>query len=526
MFRKLATSGNWNSYFKLPNPGLRAYFQHVVEGNPDVYRTPFYNKRDVQEVCDQWSSTLNSIEDEWPSLVAFENDLRKKVGPMSVMFPLKERISDIDSYYESILLDSEPLDDSAIASVVKEWGAVAGLRQRSHLNTTKLMKLSTNSGSPYFTRRRLVYDTAKNSLAYISPRNEAEVIIEDNSRIWKGCAILGWRGQEGGPSVNDVKQRVVWMFPFDVNIMELQVYQPFVEASQSFNLVPAWVGMDAVDECITKLFDTKEPDDFVVCTDFTAFDQHFNANLQSAAAKILSGVFTENESFTSWLESVFPIKYMIPLAFDWEKIRFGRHGMASGSGGTNVDETLSHRALQYESALKQGAKLNPYSQCLGDDGILTYPGISVDKVVETYCSHGLSMNTDKQYADKQTCIYLRRWHHKDYRIGGRCVGVYSTYRAIGRLAMQERYYDPEVWGPKAVALRQLSILENIKWHPLRERFVKFCMEGDKFRLGLDIPGFFDNIDLEVKKLTNAMPDFMGYTRSLDLGNRQVGIKNW
>jgi len=286
--------------------------------------------------------------------------------------------------------------------------------------------------------------------------------------------------------------------------------------------------MESVDRRVTRLFDTKG-DNEIICTDFSKFDQHFNHTCQNVAHDILLKMFESDKDILDWLKNVFPIKYNIPLAYDWDKIRYGKHGMGSGSGGTNADETLLHRTLQHESALAQGKELNPNSQCLGDDGILSYPGCSVKDVVQTYSSHGLRMNLDKQYVSKQDCVYLRRWHHNEYRKDGVCVGVYATMRALGRLCEQERYYEPKVWGPKAVALRQLSIIENVKYHPLNERFVDFCMKGDKFRLGLDIPGFLDNIEKEAQKLIEYMPDFLGYTKSLQHEGRETkttGIEQW
>lgn len=82
--------------------------------------------------------------------------------------------------------------------------------------------------------------------------------------------------------------------------------------------------------------------------------------------------------------------------------------MGSGSSGTNGDETLGHKYLQHDAARRAGAKLNKHSQCLGDDGILSYPGITVDHVVKIYTSYGLEMNPDKQYAAQDNTIYLRR----------------------------------------------------------------------------------------------------------------------
>ena len=189
---------------------------------------------------------------------------------------------------------------------------------------------------------------------------------------------------------------------------------------------PAWVSMEEVDKRITKLFDTKGKNDLVVCTDFEKFDQHFNADMQDAARRIISQIMGSDSVSRQWLNEVFPVKYSIPLAVDLNEVLTGYHGMGSGSGGTNFDETLTHRSLQYEAAQNAKKMLNPNSQCLGDDGILSYPGITVEDVTQTYCSHGQIMNEGKQYKSEHDCTYLRRWHHDAYRVDGVCAGVYST----------------------------------------------------------------------------------------------------
>lgn len=524
------TVSNQGKYFSASfdtnNQNLRTYYHGVVKGNFDdkPIDTPFAKGESTDQMISGWLEKLESIHEKWPSLFDFEIDLAKKVGPMSCRLPLKDRIKDIDSYYEGILLPSEELDPRAIASVVMEFRSIRGLRPRSERRTVELMKKSTNSGSPFFTKRRLVTNSTIPCWAF-PDANGVEQFL--NGQHFMAAAVLGWRGQEGGRRKSDVKQRTVWMFPYAVNIRELMVYQPLIEACQGKGLVPAWVSMEAVDRRLTTLFDSKGSDDLVVCTDFSAFDQHFNPKMQSASEEILNALFTRDDVYEEWSTNVYPIKYMIPLAYDWGKVRFGAHGMGSGSGGTNCDETLAHRALQYEAALTAGKELNPNSQCLGDDGVLTYPGITVEDVVDAYTSHGLEMNHDKQYASTQDCVYLRRWHHKDYRVDGVCAGVYSTCRALGRLRYMERWQDPEYWDAKAVALRELSILENCKYHPLKEEFVAYCMKRDKYRLGIDIPHFLDNVEAIAREKIEHMPDFLGFTKSLQYGRDSTGgIRDW
>lgn len=517
---------------------LKTYLGRVWKGQPKVFTAPFAKGASTDKVLKAWLKTLESIQSQWPTLFTFEEDLAKKVGPMSVQKPLRERIDDIAHYYDDILLSSTPIDGLAIDSVIREFHSVGSLRVRSVKDTVDKMKKSTSSGSPFFTKRRnVIQDTIPCDSSIIlnhgGKYQNMEVFGRLKDKWWNTPAVVGWRGQEGGPQVEDVKQRVVWMFPFSVNVNELQVYQPLIEQCQKFNLVPAWVSNDEVDKRVTALFDSKGQDDLVVCTDFSRFDQHFNADMQNCAETILGSLLAKGNVSREWMDHVFPIKYEIPLVWEATADRHGQtvtefrgyHGMASGSGGTNADETLVHRALQYEVAYRHGSTLNPNSQCLGDDGILSYPGITVEDVVDAYQSHGQECNPDKQYASSQDCVYLRRWHHKDYRVGGVCVGVYSTCRAIGRLRYLERFMDPEYWSPELVALRQLSIIENCKWHPLREEFVQFCMKRDRYRLGLDIPGFFDNITKLAIEATDHMQDFLGYTKTLQ-GDGPSGINDW
>nr|UDL14582.1 MAG: putative RNA-dependent RNA polymerase [Picobirnavirus sp.] len=511
---------------------VQTYFGNLLKGQPKVWTAPFAKGDSMDKILKDWMLVLVSIQDEYSSLWDFENDLAKKVGPLSVQLPWRERLEDVEHYWKDITLPSKPIHEEAINRVIQEFTKLSPLCLRTQKNTVLNMRKSTNSGSPYFTKRRnVVRDTIPAQVSINLGEKYNHQFFWQKLPAFYGnfCAVPGWRGQEGGPTKEDVKQRVVWMFPFGINACELQVYQPLIEGAQKHNLVPAWVSMESVDREITQLFDTKSDDDLVVCTDFSKFDQHFNGDMQDCAKTILSAILSHNKDSQNWLNEIFPIKYYIPMLVDagktYTQCLYGHHGMASGSGGTNVDETLTHRSLQYEAAIMNNAELNPHSMCLGDDGILSYPGITIDDVVDVYQSHGQECNTSKQYASTQDCVYLRRWHHKDYRINGICAGVYSTCRALGRLRYLERFMDPEYWSPELVALRQLSIIENCKNHPLFHEFIQFCMKRDKYRLGCDIPGFLDNITQLAEEAIDHMPDFLGYTKTLQ-GEGPSGIANW
>jgi len=523
-------------YFKLPNPGLWAYFKHNVQGQPDDYRPPFWNKMDRSKVLQLWQDILDasSMKEQYPSLYEYEMDMKSKVGPMSIQLPLKDRIESIEQYYTGVQDAGEPITEEAIRATKGFFGRAGGIRLRSQTKVIDNMRLNTNSGSWLFTKRKNVVSETSDAWIYIDsngvPHAELGQVDENDEDQYRLCAVLGWRGQEGGIETDDVKQRVVWMMPFLLNINELQFYQPAIEAIQKNDLIPAYISMDRVDQEVTALFDTKGKDDLVMCTDFTKFDQHFNVHLQDAARDIIKHLMTITDQTATdwWLNKIYPIKFNIPLICSEDLIYFGPHGMGSGSGGTNFDECMAHKALQFEAALDNHQELNPHSMAYGDDGILSYPGITAEQVIQTYTKHGLEMNATKQYVSKHDCVVLRRWHGDNYRVNGTMVGVYSTFRALGRLLAQERFYDPEKWNAELVTLRALSIIENCKWSPVFHQFIDFVITGDKYKLGLAIPGFFDRLESTAKDAIDTFTDFLGYTKTLqeDANQTTTGISNW
>lgn len=381
-------------------------------------------------------------------------------------------------------------------------------------NTVADMKLSTNSGSREFKKRSSIVDQTLN-----------ELYPAVDSSFSNYAAILGWRGQQGGDSDEDVKQRVVWMMPFVLNIAELRFYKPLIKAWQTDHTFPALISLRAVEVEMTKLFDSKSEDDLVIATDFSKFDQHINEHLQSVALELI--LYQFNRQDHDFIKKVFPHKYNIPIVCTKDVTVTGAHGMGSGSGGTNADENLQHRTLQHTAAFENGKTLNPHSMCLGDDGVLSYPGISVEQVTSAYTARGQEMNPEKQYADARSTTYLQRYYHTNYRDSeGIMLGVYSTFRALGRLLGQERFYDADKWNDKMVTLRAWSIIENCKNNPLFEEFVEFVLNGDRLRLGLDIPGFIDDIGKHVDEARELIPDLLGYTQGMEYEGKEIGIRDW
>lgn len=100
--------------------------------------------------------------------------MRSKVGPLSIQKPLKERMEGIKEYWELSQYNG-PIPKEAVDLVVEEFKSIRGIRLRSIKKVIDNMILSTNSGSPYFTKRKLVV-------------NKSHTLLPDNKEL---CAVLG-----------------------------------------------------------------------------------------------------------------------------------------------------------------------------------------------------------------------------------------------------------------------------------------------------------------------------------------------
>lgn len=101
------------------------------------------------------------------------------------------------------------------------------------------------------------------------------------------------------------------------------------------------------------------------------------------------------------------------------------------------------------------------------------------------------MNDSKSYISKDFIVYLQRLYDRYYLKNGFIGGIYPLYRALNRILYQERYsdfMDYSLKGRDYYSLRTISILENCKYHPLFEEFVKFIYYKDKFKLSFTTEG--------------------------------------
>jgi hypothetical protein len=244
--------------------------------------------------------------------------------------------------------------------------------------------------------------------------------------------------------------------------------------------------------------------DVLIQQDYTAMDKSLNKTTIEIFLAIVRPVFQKQfqEQLSELVEHIFDIPIMIALG----KVTVGRHGMPSGSGFTNFFESIISYYV-WKLNVKNGVPIM-HSQGLGDDLAFSVqvPPEEIDEFISsvgptvisnTSSSVGLIVQPEKQLFDRYTTIYLQRFFDK--RIpnptSGMVLGMYPSILAINTAMNPERFHDPRKWSSKMEILRWIMILENCKNLPYFQDLVQFFIEGDKFKLGLEIPDFFEVLPL-------------------------------
>ena len=403
-----------------------------------------------------------------------ESDQRDNIGPISIQAPWAERRDNVLAYFDPVSTGSNHLDSHSFGDIVRELLGESRNRLRpvGFEHVVSYMQTDTNSGLPRFTRRSSV-------------EGESIELAKQQSKEGPETypAILGWRGQSGGPSTGDVKQRTVWMFPFSTNIREYRYFKPLFDVVRTANWGSAWTDQDGVNAAVTRMLDSCSGGRVVLSTDFSGYDQSIGPELQEIFFELIRFAFQGGD--LDEVDSLEQIFESIPILCTPDSEISGLHGVPSGSVFTNICDSVVHRYLQYVASNELGNSVDiQQAQVQGDDGLLCVDSDVVRTILEIWGSVGFEANPDKQFVGDSDCTYLQRYYTKDHRQNGEIVGIYPTYRALNSLMSQERFYDPDRWGSDMVTLRTLMILENTKYHPLFEEFVLFTAKGDKDELGL------------------------------------------
>lgn len=429
---------------------LSLYLNSLLPGSDEVFETPIAKSFDLDYILSEVDMMISNCSNISPTLSDIEEEQRSKVGPRSLMKSWKERKSDLLSAFR-------PYGDDIPELIIPNISG--SLRPISLSSASGYTKNNTNSGLPYFVRKGNVL-------------NETIVNFEDQLNEKYPC-ILFTRTQEGN------KTRDVYGYPFSDTLNEMRFYRPILDYQKKYSpWRTALLGPGLVDETISRMFNRKKEDDVFVSIDFSSYDKSISPKLQAYAFEFISKLY--QSSYSSELQYILNRFQTIGLLTP-DGVLNGYHGVPSGSTFTNEVDSI----VQYLISYTFNPSIIENCQIQGDDGLYLLDKSDVKEFLNFFEQYGLTVNRDKSFTDQGFCVYLQRLYDRYYINNGFIGGIYPIYRALGRILFQERYSEFEDYGISGkdyYSIRTLSILENCKYHPCFEQFVKLIQRLDKYNL--------------------------------------------
>lgn len=424
----------------------------IVSGSSEVYLTPIgkFNNHDelLSELASILDSKANSISE---NLWNLEQSNREKFGPRSIAKDWTSRKDSLYSYFEK--------GNAEISRV--PINTKSNLRPLNVASASRYLKSSTSSGLPFYTNKGAIIDKLVENFKFYLDR--------------KDPCILFTRTQEGG------KTRNVWGYPVADTLNEHRYYQPLLNYQRKLLWRKALQGPHFVDLEVSNMFKTQYKNDGTfISIDFSAYDASIKGYLQSLAFDYIKSLFQyDSHNDLDYIADRFrTIGVITP-----DGVISGDHGVPSGATFTNeVDSIVQYLVIK-------STEIDCSYQIQGDDGLILLPDDKVPILFEAFNKAGLTVNESKSYTSKDYAIFLQRLYDKKYLKNGFVGGIYSLYRALDRIVFQERYSDFADYSLKGTdyySMRTITILENCKYHPCFEEFVRFIYSKDKYKLKFSV----------------------------------------
>lgn len=315
-----------------------------------------------------------------------------------------------------------------------------------------LDKLTTNSGFPRFIRRNTVEDI--------------EIRDARTGRAYDYPAIILFRQYYG-------KLRPVWMFPMSLNLVEAQFSQVIQKTLQESpaqwiqQYLSPWDGFEYVKQTLTSQWSGQQVDG----GDTTKMDAHMRPAQLELVYQIVKWLF-QRQYWDDLHKSLMHV-CEIDLLCSSDEILTGTHGLASGSGWTQLSETVLQLFMAWRAKV--------HGQGIGDD-FYWITDMDAEQLVDYLGEYGLPANPSKQTVSDNELHFLQRLNHQGFfsREDGRILGAYyPTIRALGSMLLPEKFHKPKDWDSDMFCTRNYMILENCVDDPCFDEFLAFVVHGHK-----------------------------------------------
>jgi hypothetical protein len=405
-------------------------------------------------------------------LTEIDQHEKGKIGSFSIMLPYSERTATVEAYWQQRFNADMDCFTSAVQSV-KYLIQFRSLRPTSFSTAYNQMPEGTSLGAPWFTSDK----------RYASDYLDRAERVRSPDDI--NPCVLYWRGQAKG--LHEIpKQRVVWGFDHAETILGATILYPCLTALSKLHGFSAWLGDVYVDEAMTRLL-SKADGRRIISMDFSGFDSSLHRHLLDAVDDILASWFTGMGPGRVKLLGI--ISDTVQLIVPGEILGGRTGGMPSGSVLTNLRDTIANLIAGFYVAYRNRTTLIDY-ELLGDDSVYLWEeDLSPEAVASSVAELGLESNPDKQFVSARSAHFLQRWHSLDYKVNGVCRGVRSPFRALSGMLSYERFKRD--WSKYMDTSRWIMQVENVKWDPRFELFVRFLKDGDELlNSGMDPKDIF------------------------------------